>query len=51
MTFIAPKILGGDHSMNAFEDFEFKDMKEVFNLNPTEISIVGNDLFVKSVFN
>ena len=51
MTFIAPKILGGDHSMNAFEDFEFKDMNEVFNLNPTEISIVGNDLFVKSVFN
>ena len=51
MTFIAPKILGGDNSMNAFEDFEFKDMNEVFNLTPTEISFIGNDLVVKSVFN
>ena len=48
MTFIAPKILGGENCMNPFADFEFKDMKEVFNLDATEISFIGNDIFVKS---
>ena len=48
MTFIAPKILGGVSSMNPFSDFEFTDMDEVFNLNEPEISLIGNDIFVKS---
>ena len=48
MTFIAPKILGGVSSMNPFSDFEFRDMDEVFNLNETEISFIGDDIFVKS---
>ena len=50
MAFIAPKILGGENSMNPFADFEFEDMKEVFNLNTTEIRFLGNDIFVKSTF-
>ncbi len=48
MTFIAPKILGGESSMNPFSDFKFKDMDEVFNLNKSEISFIGEDIFVKS---
>ena len=50
MTFIAPKILGGESSMNPFSDFEFKDMREVLNLNKREISLIGNDICVKSSF-
>ena len=48
MTFISPKILGGLSSMNPFSDFEFTDMDEVFNLNEPEISVIGDDIFVKS---
>ena len=48
MTFIAPKILGGETSMNPFSDFEFKDMDEVLNLKEPEISFIGDDIFVKS---
>ncbi len=51
ITFIAPKILGGESSMNPFSDFEFIDMDKVFNLNKTEISFVKDDIFVKSTFN
>ena len=51
MTFIAPKILGGVSSMNPFSDFGFTDMDEVFNLNKSEISFVGDDIFVKSIIN
>ena len=49
MTFIAPKILGGVSSMNPFSDFEFTDMNQVFDLNEPEISLIGDDIFVKSV--
>ncbi len=48
MTFIAPKILGGVSSMNPFNDFEFTDMNDVLNLNASEISFIGTDIFVKS---
>ncbi len=48
MTFIAPKILGGESSMNPFVDFEFSDMNEVLNLKDPEISLVGNDICVRS---
>ena len=48
MTFIAPKILGGVGSMNPFSDFEFADMDEIFDLNEPEISLIGDDIFVKS---
>ena len=48
MTFIAPKILGGENSMNPFADFKFTDMNEVYNLKTAEIRFIGNDIFVKS---
>ena len=48
MTFIAPKIIGGESSMNPFSDFEFTDMDEVFNLNESEISLIGDDIFFRS---
>ena len=46
--FIAPKILGGENSMNPFGDFEFKEMHEVIKLSDSKVSLVGNDLCVKS---
>ena len=48
MTFIAPKILGGESSMNPLTDFEFRDMKDVINLHPTSINIIDKDICVKS---
>ncbi len=50
ITFIAPKILGGSNSMNPLLDFEFRDMNDVFNLKEPEISIIGDDICVKSSF-
>ena len=48
MTFIAPKIIGGEISMNPFSDFEFNDMDKVFNLKELEFSFIGDDICVKS---
>ena len=50
ITFIAPKILGGESSMNPLSDFEFTNMREVLNLNEPEISFIGNDICLKSSF-
>ena len=48
ITFIAPKILGGENSMNPLGDFEFKEMHEVIKLSQTNFCFRGNDLCVKS---
>ncbi len=48
ITFIAPKILGGENSMNPIGDFEFEEMHEIIQLSDSEISFVGNDICVKS---
>ena len=48
ITFIAPKILGGEPSMNPFGDFEFISMDEIINLNNSEVSLIGNNICVKS---
>ena len=48
MTFIAPKILGGESSMNPFVNFEFRDMNEVLNLKLSNINFIGNDICIKS---
>ena len=48
MTFIAPKIMGGEIGMNPFFDFKFKNMNEVYNLKTQEINFIRNDIFVKS---
>ena len=48
MIFIAPKILGGNRSMNPLADLGFTDMNEVFSLKSPEISLISDDLFIKS---
>ena len=50
ITFIAPKILGGENSMNPFGDFEFEEMNEVIKLSNSQISFIGNDICFKSSF-
>ena len=50
ITFMAPKILGGENSMNPLGDFEFKEMNEIIKLSDPEISLIGNDICVKSSF-
>ena len=50
ITFIAPKILGGENSMNPFGDFKFEDMNEIFKLSDSQVSLIGNDICVKSLF-
>ena len=48
ISFIAPKILGGENSMNPFGDFGFREMHEIINLSGSDISFIGNDICVKS---
>ena len=50
ITFIAPKILGGENSMNPFGDFEFEEMHEVIKLSDSQVSLIGNDICIKSLF-
>ncbi len=50
ITFIAPKILGGENSMNPFCDFDFREMHEIIELNDSQVSFIGNDICVKSLF-
>jgi len=50
MTFIAPKILGGENCMNPFGDFKFEEMNEIFKLSDSQVALVGNDICVKSSF-
>ncbi len=49
ITFIAPKILGGNNSMNPFCDFKFQEMHEVINLSDSKVSLVGSDICVKNI--
>ncbi len=48
ITFIAPKILGGENSMNPFGDFEFREMHEIIKLSNSHVSLISNDICVKS---
>jgi len=50
ITFIAPKILGGENSMNPFVDFEFSKMNEIIKLNDLQVSLIGDDICVKTKF-
>ena len=50
ITFIAPKILGGNNNMNPFGDFEFREMNEIIKLSNLQVSLIGNDICVKSSF-
>ena len=48
ITFISPKILGGDNCMTPFSDFNFHKMKDVINLKLQEISCCGDDIYLRS---
>ena len=48
VTFIAPKILGGDKGMNPLAEFKFKSMDEVINLNFQEITQFNKDIYLRS---
>ena len=48
ITFIGPKILGGENSMNPFGDFQFTEMHEIIKLGDPQLSLIGNDICVKS---
>ncbi len=50
ITFIAPKILGGENSMNPLSDFEFKEMHEIIKLSVSQLSLIGSDICLKSSF-
>ena len=49
ITFVAPKILGGENGMSPFSDFEFKTMDEVINLNLQEIRSISRDIYLRSI--
>jgi len=48
ISFIAPKILGGEISMNPFGDFEFREMHEIIKLSKVDVSFLGDDICLKS---
>ena len=48
ITFIAPKIIGGENGMNPFSDFEFESMDQIINLNMQEIKPLGKDIYLRS---
>jgi len=50
ITFIAPKILGGENCMNPLADFDFREMNQIINLIDSQVSLIGNDICVKSSF-
>ena len=50
ITFIAPKILGGENSMNPFGDFGFDEMNDIIKLSYSEVSLISDDICIKSSF-
>ncbi len=48
ISFIAPKILGGDNCMTPFSDFKFMSMKEVINLDLKQLNRFGDDICLMS---
>ena len=48
ISFIAPKILGGQTNMNPLGDFQFEEMHEIIKLSDSQVSLIGNDICVKS---
>jgi len=49
ITFLAPKIIGGEKGMSPFSDFEFKSMNEVINLNMQEIKCFSEDIYLRTL--
>ena len=48
ITFIAPKILGGDNAMTPFGDLNFEDMNEVYKLNGGKIKLLNGDIYISN---
>jgi len=48
ITFIAPKILGGENNKSPLGDFKFKEMHETIELSHPQVSLIGNDICVKN---
>ena len=44
ISFVAPKILGGDDCMTPFSNFNFINMNEVINLNLKQLNRFGDDI-------
>ena len=51
VSFIGPKIVGGDNCMTPFSDFNFTDMNQVMNLDLKDFKLFGDDIYVKSLIN
>ena len=51
ITFISPKILGGENSMNPLGDFEFEEMNEIIKLSESQLRLIGDDICLESIFN
>ena len=49
ITFLAPKILGGQNAMNPFSDFGFNSMDEVIDLNIEDIKLLSRDIYIRSL--
>jgi len=48
ISFVAPKILGGNNGMTPFSEFDFKSMSEVIKLNLQEIKMFNNDIYMRN---
>ena len=48
ITFIAPKIIGGESSMTPLADFNFEDMNEVKVLKRGRIKYLSDDIFISN---
>ena len=48
ISFISPKILGGENSFNPFGDFEFREMHEIIQLSDSQVTFIGDDICIKS---
>ena len=48
ITFIAPKILGGENNMTPIGDLDFREMHEIIKLRDSQVSLIRNDICVKS---
>jgi len=46
ITFIAPKILGGNSAMTPFSDLDFKKMSEVIELKNLKMNVFDNDIYL-----
>ena len=50
ITFISPKILGGENCMNPLGDFQFNEMNEIIKLSDSQVSLINDDICVRNSF-